>query len=177
MASCSVPFVSKQPCLVLHGNRFSSLPTRAICPGPASSLCLHSALRKTVPTAAAWRGGRGGGLQSKDTEEAELSCFPFSSRVAGAPSHLPEVRLAVEEGKEGEQGKKESPRFGLERCTAEVSPTPPCKSRPAPCNHSPSRLKRLLCGASKRAHKPLPAAQSFGSAPEPPPPLPFCINA
>lgn len=55
--------------------------------------------------AAAWRG-----LQSKDTEGAELSCFPFSSRVAGAPSYLPKVRLAVEEGKERGTGKERKPQ-------------------------------------------------------------------
>lgn len=86
---------------------------------------------------------RGEGAAVHRHKGSRAFLFPFLKQGCwGAFTPLLTVLLAVEEGKE--RGTGTSPRFGSERCTAEVSPTPPCNSRPATCNHSPSRLKRRL---------------------------------
>lgn len=133
--------------------------------------CLHGALRKTVPTAAAELEAcdRGEGAAVKDTKGTELSCFPFSSRVPGTPhASLSTVRLGCGGGGK-ERGTGTSPRFGFERCTAEVRPTPPCNSRPATCNHSPSLLRRLLMWCQQEGMQTLPVVQTALVVPLKPP--------
>lgn len=112
---------------------------------PASS-CLYSTPRKTVPTAAAGRG-----LWSKDTKGVELSCFSFSSRVPGAPHLSPQVWLGC-----GGGGKGEQPRFGFKRCISEMRPTPPVTAGQPHVTIPLLSSSICLCGASKRAHRPLP---------------------
>lgn len=146
-------------------------------PGPPAHLA--SSLSSRRPEEDRAHSSRGEGAAVKDTKGTELSCFPFSSRVPGTPhASLSTVRLGCGGGGK-ERGTGTSPRFGFERCTAEVRPTPPCNSRPATCNHSPSLLRRLLMWCQQEGMQTLPAVQTALVVPlkPPPPPTPFCTNA
>lgn len=123
-------------------------------PGPPAHLA--SSLSSRRPEEDRAHSSRGEGAAVKDTKGTELSCFPFSSRVPGTPhASLSTVRLGCGGGGK-ERGTGTSPRFGFERCTAEVRPTPPVTAGQPHVTIPLLSSGVCLCGASKRACKPSP---------------------